>query len=55
MGRARDLRIAEKVAEAGAKMIRAYVAEMRRKGRIKGKLFVTIRDGKKKITFPYKE
>ncbi len=55
MGKAGDLKVAKKVAEAGAKMIREYIAEMRRQGRIKGKLFVTVKEGKRRITFPYRE
>ncbi len=55
MGKDGDLALAEKVGKAGAKMVREYIAEMRRQGRIKGKLFVTVKEGKRQITFPYRE
>lgn len=49
------MRLAEGVGRAGARMVREYVAELRRQGRIKGNLFVVIKDGKKRTRFPYKE
>ena len=55
MGNTRDLKLAERVAEAGAKMIREYVAEMRRQGRAKGKLFIVMKDGKRELRFPYRD
>ena len=47
MGETGNLKLAKKLAEAGAKMVREYIAEMGRQGRIKGKLFVTVKEGKK--------
>ncbi|MBI2126271.1 MAG: hypothetical protein HYU02_03020 [Thaumarchaeota archaeon] len=55
MERFRDLETAELAAKAGGKMIRAYIAELRKKGRIKGKLTVVVRDGKKKYEFPFRD
>lgn len=55
MGEDGDLALAEKVAKAGAKMIKAYIAEMRKQGRIKGRLYVTVREGRKKVQLPYRE
>jgi len=51
----RDLDTAELAAKAGGKMIRAYIAELRKKGRIKGKLTVVVREGKKIYAFPFRE
>ncbi len=55
MGKDGDLILAEKVAEAWAVMVRDYVAEMRRQGKITGKLFVEVREGGRKIRVPYHE
>jgi hypothetical protein len=41
MGRDGDLVLAERIGDAGAEMLRAYLSELRRQGRIKGKLTVT--------------
>jgi len=38
-----DLALAEKVAKAGAKMTKEYIAETRKQGRIKGRPYVTLR------------
>lgn len=53
MERFRDLETAELAARAAGKMIRAYVAELRKQGRIKGKLTVVVRVGKKSREFPF--
>jgi len=55
LGEDGDLALAEKVAKAGAKMIKAYIAEMRKQRRIKGRLYVTVREGRKKVQLPYRE
>ena len=55
MGEEGDLKLAEKVGKWGAKMMKEYIAEMRRQGRIKGKLYVRVREGKKRFEFPYRE
>ncbi len=55
MGQDGDLILAEKVAEAWAVMVHDYVAEMRRQGRIAGKLFVEVKEGGRKIRVPYDE
>lgn len=55
MVKPRDMKLAESVAKAGAKMVRDYVKELRRQGRVKGKLYVMIRDGKKQAKFPFRE
>ena len=55
MAKARDIEIAELASEAGAKMVREYIAELRKQGKIKGKLTVTIKEGKKHIRFPFRE
>lgn len=55
MTKSQGMRLAELVARAGAKMVREYVAEMRKQGKIKGKLFIVINDGKKQRRFPFRE
>jgi len=49
------MRLAESVAKAGAMMIKEYLAELRRQGRIKGNLYVVIKDGKRSAKFPFRE
>ncbi len=49
------MKLAESVAKAGALMVREYVREMRRQGRIKGKLYVMLKDGKTTVKAPFKE
>jgi hypothetical protein len=49
------MRLAESVAKAGAMMIREYLAELRRQGRIKGNLYVVIKEGKRSAKFPFHE
>jgi len=49
------MRLAESVASAGAKMVRDYLAELRRQGRINGSLYVVIKAGKKSARFPLRE
>ena len=55
MGKDGDLALAEKVVAAGVKMVREHIAEMRRQGRIKVKLYLTIREGRRRIEVPYRE
>ena len=55
MGKDGDLAVAEKVGKAAARVVREYIAEMRRQGRIKGKLYLVIREGRKRIQIPYRE
>jgi len=55
MVKSRDMRLAESVAKAGAKMVRDYVAELRRQGRVKGKLYIVFKDGKREMKFPFNE
>jgi len=55
MAKSRDMKLAESVAKAGARMIREYVKEMRRQGRIKGNLYIMIKDGKKVAKLPFRE
>ena len=55
MGDDGDLAVAERVGRAAAKVVREYIAEMRRQGRIKGKLFVEVRNVKRSIQVPYRE
>ncbi len=55
MAKSRDLELAEKIGEATARMLREHIAELRRQGRIKGKLHVIVKDGKRRIQLPYPE
>jgi len=50
-----DIEIAELAARAGAKMVRVYIAELRRQGKIKGKLTVIVKEGKNQVEFPFRE
>jgi len=55
MAKSRDMRLAETVAKAGARMIKDYVKELRRQGRIKGNLYIVIKDGRKRTKSPFRE
>ena len=55
MERTWDMRYPKKVADAGAKFIKEYLAELRQEGKVKGKLSLEVRDGKKKIELAYRE
>ncbi len=55
MAKVSDIEIAELAARAGAKMVRAYIAELRRQGKIKGKLTVIVKEGKNQVEFPFRE
>ena len=55
MGKSRDMKLAEIVGKAGARMVRDYLAELRRQGRIKGKLYIVFKDGKKQMKLPFSE
>lgn len=47
--------LAEKSAPGGAKMIHEYLAELRRQGRINGRLVVTVKEGRQRIELPFRE
>ena len=49
------MKLAESVASAGAKMVRDYLAELRRQGKIRGNFYVVIKNGKKSARFPLRE
>jgi hypothetical protein len=49
------MRVAEIIAKAGAKMMRDYVKELRRQGKIKGNLYIVLKDGKKQFRRPFRE
>ena len=55
MAKVSDIEIAELAARAGAKMVRVYIAELRRQGKIKGKLTVIVKEGKNQVEFPFRE
>ena len=55
MKKSRDARIAEAAAHAMAGVGREYIAELRRQGKIRGKLYVVLKDEKKQIKRPFKE
>ncbi len=48
-----DLRVAKKIATGSAVVIREYVDEMRKQGRISGELSIVVREGKKERRLPY--
>ena len=45
--------LAERIAEGSAAMVRAYLDELRRQGRIKGQLSIIVKDGRKEIRLPF--
>ena len=55
MVRSRDVKIAEAAARAMAKFGREYIAELRRQGKIKGNLYVVLKDGKRQVKRPFRE
>jgi hypothetical protein len=53
MDSARDLRVARKIAKGSATVIKGYVDETRRQGRIIGDLTIVVKDGGKERRMPY--
>jgi hypothetical protein len=53
MESAGDLRVARKIASGSATVIREYIDEMRKQGRISGELSIVVTDGKKQRRLPY--
>jgi hypothetical protein len=53
MESAGDLRVARKIASGSAMVIREYIDEMRKQGRISGELSIIVTDGKKQRRLPY--
>jgi hypothetical protein len=47
------LRVAKKIASGSAPVIREYIDEMRKRGRITGELSIVVRDGKRERQLPY--
>jgi hypothetical protein len=47
-----DLRVARKIARGSAIVIREYLDEMRKQGRINGELSIVVKDGKKERRLP---
>jgi hypothetical protein len=48
-----DLRVARKIAKGSAIVIREYIDEMRRQGRVSGKLSIVVKDGSRERRLPY--
>jgi hypothetical protein len=53
MESAGDLRVARKIARGSAVVIRDYIDEMRKQGRISGELSIVVKDGKTERRLPY--
>ena len=53
MESAGDLRVARKIARSSAIVIRDYIDEMRKQGRISGELSIVVKDGKTERRLPY--
>jgi hypothetical protein len=53
MESARDLKVAEKIARGSAIMIKEYIEEMRRQGRIRGELSIIVKDGRNERRLPF--
>lgn len=54
MERTWDIDYPQKVANAGGKFIKEYLAELRKEGKVKGKISLVIREGQKEIVLDYK-
>jgi hypothetical protein len=50
-----DIDFPRKVADAGAKFIKEYLAELRDQGKTKGKLSLVVRQGKTRLELKYRE
>jgi hypothetical protein len=48
-----DLRVARKIARGSAIVIRDYIDEMRKQGRVSGELSIVVKDGKTERRLPY--
>ena len=48
-----NLRVARKIATGSAAVIREYIDEMKKQGRISGELSIVVREGKKERRLPY--
>lgn len=55
MERTWDVEYPQRVADAGAKFIREYIAELRKEGKVKGKISLVVRDGRTKFELNYRE
>jgi len=53
MESAGDLKVARKIASGSATVIRAYLEEMRKQGRINGELSIVVKNGKTARRLPY--
>lgn len=53
MESAGDLRVARKIARGSAIVIREYIDEMRKQGRISGELSIVVKNGNKERRLPY--
>lgn len=50
-----NIEFSQKVADAGAKFIKEYLAELREQGKTKGKLSLLIREGRTRLQLDYRE
>jgi hypothetical protein len=53
MDSAGDLRVARRIASGSAIVIREYLDEMRKQGRITGELSILVKEGKKERRLPF--
>ncbi len=53
MDSAGDLRVAEKIARGSALVIKEYIEEMRKQGRISGELSIVVKNGSRERRMPY--
>ena len=47
------MKVARKIASGSARVIRAYLDEMRKQGRINGELSIVVKDGRTARRLPY--
>jgi len=50
-----DVEFPQRVADAGAKFIREYLAELREQGKTKGKLSLIVKQGRTRVELDYRE
>ena len=55
MERTWNIEFSQKVADAGAKFIKEYLAELREQGKIEGKLSLLVREGRTRFQLNYRE
>ena len=53
--RSGDEKLGEIIGSTSSRMLREYLAEMKRQGRIEGSLYVIFKDGKRQVKRPFRK